>query len=383
MAWRDRLRRWLAPHPPVPDAAEIERQIAELREKTPSPVFWLFGKTQSGKSSVVRFLTGATDATIGNGFRPCTRTSREFPFPDAEAPVLRFLDTRGVDEPGYDPSEDLQAFESIAQLIIVTVRVTDFATANLRTALSRLRAGLPTRPVVLVLTCLHEARPQEQHPQPYPFPNSDGPDEWRRAIAQQRGLFAGLFEAIVPVDLTKPEEGYTDPVYGGEFLKSTLLDKLPSAYQSLFQRIQSLQLLLRDSHMAKSRGRILEAVSLAAASGAAPIPGSGIVLLPEIQLRMLNEIAATHEAPESVAPFLAGFDASLRRKQAWRELVKLIPGIGAAASAALAARATYALGVAFSEYVLAERSGQFLSHDEIRHLYDDQFQRAAQAWGKS
>ena len=28
-------------------------------------------------------------------------------FPNAEAPLLRFLDTRGVDEPSYDPAEDL------------------------------------------------------------------------------------------------------------------------------------------------------------------------------------------------------------------------------------------------------------------------------------
>src|SRR5262245_13385271 len=78
---------------------DLEPQLAELRAHVPAPVFWLFGKTQSGKTSVVRYLTGAEDAAIGNGFRPCTRTSRIYPFPTEEAPVLTFLDTRGVDEP--------------------------------------------------------------------------------------------------------------------------------------------------------------------------------------------------------------------------------------------------------------------------------------------
>ena len=42
---------------------------------------------------------------------PCTRTSRVYPFPTPEVPLLTFLDTRGVDEPGYDPAEDIAAFD--------------------------------------------------------------------------------------------------------------------------------------------------------------------------------------------------------------------------------------------------------------------------------
>ena len=52
-----------------------------------APVFWLFGKTQSGKTSVVKYLTGATDAEIGEGFQPCTRTTRRYAFPEDDAPL--------------------------------------------------------------------------------------------------------------------------------------------------------------------------------------------------------------------------------------------------------------------------------------------------------
>ena len=69
---------------PPPD---LEATLADLRKKTPTPVFWLLGKTQSGKTSLVRYLTGAEDAAIGSGFRPCTRTSRTYPFPTADVPV--------------------------------------------------------------------------------------------------------------------------------------------------------------------------------------------------------------------------------------------------------------------------------------------------------
>src|SRR3954466_7578686 len=91
---------------------ELQKQLEDLRHKTPVPVFWLFGKTQSGKTSIIKFLTGADDAEIGHGFRPCTRFSRQYQFPTDEAPLLTFLDTRGVDEPGYEPDVDLALFDA-------------------------------------------------------------------------------------------------------------------------------------------------------------------------------------------------------------------------------------------------------------------------------
>src|SRR5271168_5259789 len=105
----------------------LREKLEELRKQTPVPVFWLFGKTQSGKTSLVKFLTGAEDAEIGEGFRPCTRFSRLYQFPTPEAPLLTFLDTRGMDEPGYDPAEDLAQFDSQAHVMIVTVKALDHA----------------------------------------------------------------------------------------------------------------------------------------------------------------------------------------------------------------------------------------------------------------
>src|SRR5215218_945352 len=154
-------RRLWAPGTAPPD---LDRDLAELRAKVPAPVFWLLGKTQSGKTSLIRYLTGAEDAAIGSGFRPCTRTSREYPFPTPEVPVLTFLDTRGVDEPGYDPAEDIAAFHSRAHLVVVTCRITDFAHGALRDALARIRDDHRGRPVILCLTCLHEIDPQNPHP---------------------------------------------------------------------------------------------------------------------------------------------------------------------------------------------------------------------------
>src|SRR5437667_5303539 len=119
------LERWKRLWAGTRDQAALKEQLDELRRRTPTPAFWLYGKTQSGKTSIIKFLTGAEEAEIGRGFKACTRFSREYRFPTAEAPLLVFLDTRGLEEPGYDPQEDLARFDSQAHVVIATVRVLD------------------------------------------------------------------------------------------------------------------------------------------------------------------------------------------------------------------------------------------------------------------
>src|SRR5271154_5882899 len=73
----------------------LQKQLDALRPHLPVPVFWLFGKTQTGKTTIIKFLTGAEQAEIGHGYKPCTRFSREYNFPTDETPLATFLDTRG------------------------------------------------------------------------------------------------------------------------------------------------------------------------------------------------------------------------------------------------------------------------------------------------
>src|SRR4029079_8952205 len=172
-----------------PDNARFQARLADARKRAATPVFWLFGRTQSGKTSIIKYLTGADDAEVGSGFRPCTRFSREYPFPGAEAPLLDFLDTRGLDEPGYDPAEDIQKFHDRAHVVVVTVKVTDHALENVEQHLKRIRADKHGRPALLVLPTLHEAYPQQQHVLPYPFKDTlyprSAPQDLLRSIAAQ------------------------------------------------------------------------------------------------------------------------------------------------------------------------------------------------------
>ena len=82
---------------------DFEKQRVALIKDAPIPQLWLLGKTGSGKTSIIRYLTGATRAEIGSGFKPQTEFAQQYNFPDDDVPLVRFLDTQGLGEAHYDP----------------------------------------------------------------------------------------------------------------------------------------------------------------------------------------------------------------------------------------------------------------------------------------
>jgi uncharacterized protein (DUF697 family) len=369
---------------PPPD---LDATLAELRAKTPAPVFWLLGKTQSGKTSIIRYLTGADEAVIGSGFRPCTKASRQYQFPSAEAPLMTFLDTRGVDEPGYDPAEDVAAFDETAHVVIVTAKATDFAQGNIRSALEPIRRASPSRPVVLCVTCLNEAIPRQPHPTPYPFAGEavpeSVPEPLRRSIEEHKRAFEGLFDVCVPIDLTKPEDGFPDPNYGGLQFKHTLLDVLPEAYRQTLLRLKDATEALKDVHLRHAVPVIVGYASMAASAGAVPIPFVDLFMLPGIQSRMVHHLAKLYGQPMTAERFkeiAASLGIGLVARQVVRELTKFIPYVGSVAGAAVAWASTYALGRAFCYYYQAVCEGHVPDTQTLRKVYHEQYAAAEVGW---
>ena len=87
------------------DTGKPDATIQESARNT-ALVVWLLGKTGAGKTAIVAALTGDPRAEVGQGFEPCTRTAAFYDVPP-EAPLLRFLDTRGLGEADYDPASDI------------------------------------------------------------------------------------------------------------------------------------------------------------------------------------------------------------------------------------------------------------------------------------
>ncbi len=374
---------------------EIRAQLDKLRKEAPTPVFWMVGKTQSGKTSIIRYLTGAERAEIGKGFQPCTRFSSKYIFPSELAPLLCFLDTRGLDEPGYEPAEDIARFEGEAHLIMVVVKAMDHAQQNVLNTLRTIRAAAPRRPVVLVLTCLHEAYPQQQHPLPYPFTAGaelppDAPpalEGLAQSIAEQKRRFDGLVECVVAVDLTPADEGFTEPNYGGKALQQVLLDLLPTAQAQSLRMLAVTQKGLKDVYAQRALPTILGHSTMAGTAGAIPIPFVDLALISAIQTRMLYELARLYGQPLTVrrlAEITSSLGLGMLTRQAGRELIKVIPGlgtvIGSVAGSALAAASTYALGQAFCYYYRAVLEGQVPDPADLRRYYKDQLEQAETTW---
>ena len=366
---------------------EFRRRRDELLRDAPVPVLWLFGKVGSGKSSIVRALTGAAEAEVGTGFRPKTARSRRFDFPAPEEPVIAFIDTRGLGEVAYDPREDLEQLGREAQLVLVTVRAGDHALEGILEPLRALREAAPARPVLLALTALHDFYPGEQHP-PYPFAGGrlDGPGvqpELARSLMLHAQRFRGLADRIVPVDFTPAQEGFAQPEYGIEELQAAVLDLLPAAYRQGFAALREARRELRGLAEQRAAPCVLSSSTLAAAAAAVPVPWVELPVVRALQTRMLARLASLHgrALDERTLLEMAGaLGGRILFRGILRSALKLVPGIGTAANAALAFAYTYALGRSASWYFGASRDGGLPERSELARVFAHELSLAESLW---
>ena len=382
--WKRWRNRWTG-HPMSDE--EYRREQQRILERAPVPLLWLLGKTGSGKTSIVRFLTGADQAEIGNGFRPQTRTSQEYDFPDAQSPLVRFLDTRGLGEKDYDPAEDLQKFDRQANVILVTARVMDHALADVITPLKRIRSARRERPVLLILTCLHEAYPQQQHPVDDPFVDQAIPDtvseELRRSLQRQHERFEGLVDRIVPVDLTLPEEGFIEPDFGGERLRAALLELLPAAYRQTLLALDNSMRSLKHLHERRAMPYVISYSAMAATAAAVPLPWVDIPVVTALQAHLVYRLAQVYQQPVGAKTFLemaAPIGGRLLVRQAVRGILKFVPYVGMAANATLAYAYTYGLGKACCWYFGRVRVGAAPTAAELQEVWQMELAHAARYW---
>src|SRR5690625_4490988 len=185
--WRKMRKKWL---PPAVDEADLAAAVAEAQRRQPPPVLWLLGKTQAGKTALIHALTGSSKAEIGNGFAPCTRYSQFYDFPQ-EAPLVRFLDTRGLGEVDYDPAEDIRYCEAQEHLVMAVIKAADPNQAVIFDVLREVRRRHPDWPIVVVQTGLHQLyHAWDGHPRPYPCNSTEAqahlPSDITAPLMQQR-----------------------------------------------------------------------------------------------------------------------------------------------------------------------------------------------------
>jgi uncharacterized protein (DUF697 family) len=364
-----------------------DTESARQRAQDSALVVWLLGKTGAGKTAIVAALTGDPRAEVGQGFEPCTRTAGFYDVP-REAPLLRFLDTRGLGEASYDPASDISWCEDQSHLVLVAMQVSDPAQHVVLQALQQARRRHPDWPVVVAQTGLHRLYPAGmKHPIPYPY--TGGPEDetqpslphpLRQALAHQRKLFDGLRgppPRFVPIDFTAPEDGFPPHDYGLEALWGVVEETGPVAFDALHRARAEVQ---SDLIRAKARPLIFGCGAAAAGAGAVPLPIVGVGGLASVIAMMLRALSTRYQVawtPRTFGQFGGavggGVLAWWSLRYGLREMLKLVPVLGTVAAGTLNAAAGFAITVAIGEaacvWLAYQRHGQVAPTDAVRRAF--------------
>lgn len=343
------------------DEQEVAVILERVRATFPTTEVILIGKPQSGKSSIIRSMTGATVDIIGQGFRPHTAHTQQYAYPTDALPLIYFTDTMGLGEATEnrsDPMDELvellgaqehpsPTIPTAAKVIILTVKLNDFATDFLQQVIAQIREVYPKIPCLLAVTCSHELYPASvaDHP-PYP---PRYPDVTRAQTALQ-AQFSGLYDGTVLIDFTLEEDGFLPVFYGLDAFVDQLADLLPEAEARLLHQLleeAGLDDEIGSLYRETSR-RYLTAFSVMAATLAAvPLPFATMPALTALQVTLVSLLGRLYgqslnlsQAGGVLSAIAGGFVAQV----VGRELIKFVPGFGSVVAATWAAAYTWALG---------------------------------------
>ncbi|GAB4185592.1 MAG: hypothetical protein Fur006_24190 [Coleofasciculaceae cyanobacterium] len=366
-----------------------EAQVAEIletvRAELPTTEALLIGKPQAGKSSIVRGLTGVSAEIVGQGFRPHTQHTQRYAYPSNDLPLLIFTDTVGLGDVNQDTQTiiqelvgDLQQESRRARVLILTVKINDFATDTLRHIATELRQKYPDIPCLLAVTCLHELYPPGTADHPAYLPDYE---EVNRAFTALQQAFAQLCDGAVSIDFTLEEDGYNPVFYGLEAFRDTLADLLPEAearaiYQLLDKEAgEKIGNLYRDV----ARRYMLAFAVMAAAIEAVPLPFASMPVLTAMQVSMVGLLGRLYGqtlTPSQAGGVVSAIASGFLARAVGRELIKFIPGFGSVIAASWAAAYTWALGEGACVYFGDLMGGKKPDPKKIQSVMQDAFKVA-------
>lgn len=368
-----------------------EAQVAEILEKVraelPTTQALLVGKPQAGKSSIVRGLTGVSAEIVGQGFRPHTQHTQRYAYPSNDLPLLIFTDTVGLGDVNQDTQAiiqellgDLQQKTSSARILVLTVKINDFATDTLRQIAQQLRQQYPDIPCLLAVTCLHEVYPPDTVDHPAYPPDFE---EVNRAFTGIREAFAGLSDRSVLIDFTLEEDGYNPVFYGLEALRDSLAELLPQAEaQAIYQLLNREEVGKQIGNLYRDTARryILPFAIMSATLAAVPLPFATMPVLTALQVSMvglLGKLYGQTLTPSQAGGVVSAIAGGFLAQAIGRELVKFIPVFGSAIAASWATAYTWALGEAACVYFGDLMGGKKPDPQRIQSVMQEAF-RAAQ-----
>jgi len=364
---------------------QVAEILAKVRSELPTTEALLIGKPQSGKSSIVRGLTGVSAEIVGQGFRPHTQHTERYAYPSNDLPLLIFTDTVGLGDVNRETQlviqelvGDLQQQTQCARVLILTVKINDFATDTLRQIAQQLRQRYPDIPCLLAVTCLHELYPSTTADHPAYPPNYE---EVNRAFTALQQAFTGLCDRAVLIDFTLEEDDYHPVFYGLAAFRDALADLLPEAEaQAIHQLLEQgagekIGNLYRDV----SRRYLLAFSVIAATLAAVPLPFATMPVLTALQVSLvglLGKLYGQTLTPSQAGGVVSAIAGGFVAQAIGRELVKFIPGFGSVIAASWAAAYTWALGEGACVYFGDLMGGKTPDPQKIQAVMQEAFKSA-------
>lgn len=372
--------------------AQVAEILVRVQTELPTTEAWLIGKPQAGKSSIVRGLTGVSASIIGQGFRPHTQHTQRYAYPTADLPLLIFTDTIGLGDVAQETDQVIQELtaelkqpDRRARILILTVKVTDFAIDTLRQIAIQLRQQYPTVPCLLAVTCLHEIYPAELTNHPNDPSQVEAVD---RAFVAIQQAFSGLYDRAVLIDFTLEEDGYDPVFYGLQKLVDNLALLLPEA------EARTIHQLLNDSagqqigNLYREAGRryILPFSLMAATLAAVPLPFATMPVLTALQVSLvglLGQLYGQLLTPSQAGGIVSAIAGGFLAQAIGRELIKFIPGFGSIVAASWAAAYTWSLGEAACVYFGDLMGGKKPDPQQIQQVMRKSFTAAKERFTRS
>lgn len=374
-----------------------EEQVVEILEKVraelPTTEALLIGKPQAGKSSIVRGLTGVSAEIVGKGFRPHTQYTQRYSYPTEDLPLLVFTDTVGLGDLRQETAAIVQELlgelqqdnARQARVLILTIKINDFATDTLRQIADQIRQQHPEVPCLLAVTCLHEIYPPEFTDHPVYPPELENV---QRAFMLHQQTFKGLYDRAVMIDFTLEEDGFTPVLYGLEALVNALAELLPEAEANAMYQLLNAGVGQQIGDLYRDAGRryILPFAVMATTLAAVPLPFATMPVLTALQGSMvvlLGQLYGQRLTPSQAGGIVSAIAGGFLAQAIGRELIKFIPGVGSVIAASWAFAYTWALGEAACVYFGDLMGGKKPDPKRIQTAMREGFESAKQRFRQS
>jgi predicted GTPase len=355
----------------IPGAQKVINELRDLRAllvgRRP-PRVAVLGRRGSGKSSLANALLGRELLAVGAV--EDTTSAPAWIDLAVQGRQVRWLDTPGLragarPERREEVAKALRSERPDVMLWLFKASQVDAGVDEDLAELVALRASLSgldrAVPVVVVMTKVDELPPTERRAPPY-----EGDPEKRAAIERAREVLRGHVQRVTGSELPvvavctwqRFVEGAvaTDWRWNLDALALEIHQALPVSAQieaaRAFERARSVR--------RKVAMRLVgTATSVSFVVGATPLPIADLAVLIPLQSSMLTGIvyaSGRSLGPRAVSEWLAVMGATVGAgvglREAVRAALKLVPGVGATISGAVAATGTWALGVAAVRYFI-------------------------------